>query len=238
MRRIIKIGNFETGKLNNICDVDGVSVGHSTVSNDLNHTGVTVVLPHNNNLFNEKVVGGCYVYNGFGKSVGLVQVEELGTIETPIVLTNTLSVGKMSDALITYMLENNPNIGRTTSTVNSLVLECNDGSINDIQNRILNDDNLVEALNNCNVQFDQGAVGAGCGMKCHGFKGGIGSSSRKVQIKDQIYTIGVLVNSNFGSSNGQDLIIKGRKMGELIKNYQLEQEEDKGKRGLIVYRIR
>lgn len=228
MKRLIKIGNFEIGKNNNITDVSGVLVGHSSILNGTNNTGVTVVFPHSGNMFKEKVVAGCYVYNGFGKSTGLVQIEELGTIETPIVLTNTLSVGKMSDALVTYMLIDNNEIGKTTSTVNSIVLECNDGSINDIQDRVLSEKNLLEAINNKTTEFEEGTIGAGCGMKCHGFKGGIGSSSRIVKILDQEYTIGVLVNSNFGSSNGQDLIIKGRHMGELIKNYNLEQTEDKG----------
>lgn len=228
MKRLVKIGELETGKLNNICDVAGVLVGHYTISNEKNKTGITTILPHNRNLFKEKVVGGSYVFNGFGKSVGLVQVEELGTIETPIVLTNTLSVGKLTDGLIEYMLKDNPEIGRSTSTVNSLVLECNDGSINDIQNRILNQDNLIQSIEEASTNFKQGNVGAGTGMKCHGFKGGIGSSSRIIKINEKEYTIGVLVNSNFGSSNGSDLIFKGRPMGKLIKDYDLEHEEDKG----------
>lgn len=228
MKRLVKIGKFNVGKLNNICDVPGVLVGHYTISNEQNKTGITVVLPHNGNMFKEKVVAGSYVYNGFGKSVGLVQVEELGTIETPIVLTNTLSVGLLTDGLIEYMLIDNPEIGRTTSTVNSVVLECNDGSINDIQNRVLTKENLFESIENAANDFKQGNVGAGCGMKCHGFKGGIGSSSRVLKINEKEYTIGVLVNSNFGSSNGSDLIFKCRKMGELIKDYDLEHEEDKG----------
>lgn len=228
MKRFIEIGEFKTGKLNNICDVDGVLVGHSTIDEDNIHTGVTAILPHNRNLFKEKVVGASYVYNGFGKSIGLVQVEELGIIETPILLTNTLAVGKVADGLINYMLKDNEDIGRTTSTVNPLVLECNDGSINDIQKRVLNENNVLEAINNAGVEFAQGDVGAGTGMKCHGFKGGIGSSSRIVEIDGEEYTIGVLLNSNFGSSNGEDLIIKGRRMGPLIKNYNLEKEEDKG----------
>ena len=228
MKRFIEIGEFKTGKLNNICDVDGVLVGHSTIDEDNIHTGVTAILPHNRNLFKEKVVGASYVYNGFGKSIGLVQVEELGTIETPILLTNTLAVGKVADGLVSYMLKDNEDIGRTTSTVNPLVLECNDGSINDIQKRVLNENNVLEAINNAGKEFAQGDVGAGTGMKCHGFKGGIGTSSRIIEIDGKDYTIGVLLNSNFGSSNGEDLIIKGRRMGPLIKNYNLEKEEDKG----------
>lgn len=227
-RRIVKIGDLKTGTKNNICDVKGVLVGHSSVINETSHTGVTAILPHDGNLFREKVVASSYSYNGFGKSMGLVQIEELGTIETPILLTNTLSIGKVSDGLISYKIKRNPEIGVTTSTVNPIVLECNDGSINEIQNRVLSEKNVLEAIENANDDFIQGDIGAGCGMKCHGFKGGIGSSSRVFSIGGKEYTIGVLVNSNFGSSNGKDLIFKGRHLGELIKNYDNKQEEDKG----------
>ena len=227
-KRIVKIGNIETGKRNNICDVEGVLVGHSTVESDNVHTGITAILPHNGNMFREKVVGASYSYNGYGKSMGLVQVEELGTIETPILLTNTLNIGKVSDGLISYMIKDNPEIGVSTSTVNPIVMECNDGSINEIQLRVLDEKNVLEAINNATDDFKQGNIGGGIGMKCHGFKGGIGSSSRIVKYDDKEYTIGVLVNSNFGSSNGKDLIFKGRPLGELIKNYDLKQEEDKG----------
>lgn len=228
MKRLIKIGDFPTGINNNICDVEGVLVGHYTICNGKNNTGITTILPHSGNLFKNKVVAGSYVYNGFGKSIGLVQVNELGSIETPIILTNTLSVGKVSDALIDYMLTENSDIGRTTSTINPIILECNDGSINDIQDRVLNFDSLISAIHDARVDFSEGSIGAGCGMKCHGFKGGIGSSSRIINIEGIDYTIGVLVNSNFGSSNGEDLIIKGRHMGPLIKDYNLKKEEDKG----------
>lgn len=228
MKRLIKIGDFKTGKLNNICDVNGVKVGHCTIDKDNIHTGITTILPHDGNMFTNKVVAASYVFNGFGKSIGLIQIDELGTIETPIVLTNTLSVGKVADGLITFMLKDNPGIGRTTSTINSVVLECNDGSINDIQQRVLEEKHIYESIQNASINFFEGAVGAGCGMKCHGFKGGIGSSSRVVEIQGKEYTVGVLVNSNFGSSNGSDLIIKGRHMGPLIKDYNLSNEEDKG----------
>ena len=228
MKRLVKIGKYETGKLNNICDVENVLVGHYTIENEFIHTGITAVIPHQNDMFKEKVVAASYVYNGFGKSIGLIQVDELGTIETPILLTNTLSVGKVADGLISYMLENNPEIGVSTSTINPLVLECNDGSINQIQKRVLTEEHVYEAINNKTKDFQQGSVGAGTGMKCHGFKGGIGSSSRVITINNTKYTIGVLVNSNFGSSNGKDLIFNGRHLGESIKNYANKQEEDKG----------
>ncbi len=227
-RRIVKIGELLTGEKNNICDVSGVLVGHSTIKTDKIHTGVTAILPHNGNIFKEKVVASTYSYNGFGKSMGLVQIEELGTIETPILLTNTLNIGKVSDALISYKLKRNPEIGVTTSTVNPIVGECNDGSINEIQKRAVEEKNVYEAIESANNDFEQGDIGAGCGMKCHGFKGGIGSSSRVLSIDGNKYTVGVLVNSNFGSSNGKDLIFKGRHLGPLIKNYNNKQEEDKG----------
>ena len=232
--RLIEIGSLQTGKKNNICDVPGVLVGHSTINTDNIHTGITAILPHKGNMFREKVVSACYSYNGYGKSMGLVQIEELGTIETPILLTNTLAIGKVSDGLISYMLKDNPEIGISTSTVNPIVMECNDGTINDIQKRVLNEDNVFEAIKCAKTDFEQGNIGGGTGMKCNGFKGGIGSASRIISFNDKEYVVGVLVNSNFGSSNGENLIIKGREMGNLIKNYNLPQEEDKGSIIIVV----
>ena len=228
MKRLVKIGDFQTGEKNNICDVPGVLVGHVTIIDELNKTGVTAILPHNGNLFKEKVVAASDVFNGFGKSIGLVQLDELGTIETPIILTNALNVSKVANGLISYMLKDNPDIGISTSTVNPLVLECNDGSISYIQNRVLDETHVLEAIKNASDDFLEGAIGAGTGMRCNGFKSGIGSSSRIIKIKDKEYVLGVLVNSNFGASNGKELIFNGRKMGDLIKDYNLAFEEDKG----------
>ena len=120
MKRLVKIGSIPSGIKNNICDVKGVLVGHSTIDKDNIHTGITCILPHNRNLFKEKCVAGSYAFNGFGKSIGLMQVDELGTIESPILLTNTLNVGKVSDGLISYMLKENEDIGKTTSTINTI----------------------------------------------------------------------------------------------------------------------
>ena len=234
MKRLVKIGNFSVGEKNNICDVPGVLVGHYTIIEDNNKTGITAILPHAGNMFKEKVVAGSYVFNGFGKSIGLVQIDELGCIETPIILTNALSVGKVANGLVSYMIKDNPEIGITTSTVNPLVLECNDGSINFTQNRVLGDIEVEKAINDSKNDFVEGTIGAGTGMRCNGFKGGIGSSSRIVQIKDKKYSLGVLVNSNYGASNGSELIFNGRKMGDLIKDYNLEQEEDKGSIIIVV----
>ncbi len=227
-KRIVKIGEMKTGKKNNICDVKGVLVGQVTKEDERTHTGITAILPHSGNMFEEKVVAGCSLFNGFGKSMGLVQVMELGTIETPILLTNTLNIGKVSDGLISYMIDETPEIGISTSTVNPLVMECNDGSINEIQRRVLNEADVRMAIKNATDDFQEGSVGAGTGMKCHGFKGGIGSSSRVFTIDEKEYTVGVLVNSNFGSSNGKDLIFKGRPLGKLIQDYHLPEQEDQG----------
>jgi len=197
---------YKVGPSNQITDVAGVSVGHVTIDNpdrDV-HTGVTAILPHQGNLFQEKVMAGVSVINGFGKSAGLVQVEELGTIESPIIMTNTLSVGTGLTASVKYMLARNEDIGVKTGTVNCIVTECNDGSLNDIRGLHVVEQDVMEALANAelageeNVGFEEGAVGAGRGMKCMGLKGGIGSASRIVPCDGQDYTLGALVLSNFG----------------------------------------
>jgi len=228
IKRFTKIGDEETGKTNNICDVDDVCVSHFTVNDTPEfNTGLTIVSPHSGNIFREKVVGASYVFNGFGKSIGLVQIDELGTIETNIVLTTTLNAGKIADAVVANSLEENPEIAISTGTCNPVVLECNDGSLNNSRERILGRLSYRKALEELTNDFEQGAVGAGSGMTCHGFKGGIGSSSRKVIIDGKEYTIGVLLNSNFGESNGKNLFINGHFMGDKIPPY-LEESEDKG----------
>lgn len=234
MKRLVKIGDFITGKKNNICDVPGVLVGHVTIIDEYNKTGVTAILPHNGNLFKEKVVAASDVYNGFGKSIGLVQLDELGTIETPILLTNALCASKVANSLISYMLRDNSDIGVTTSTVNPLVLECNDGSLSQTQNRVITENDVFNAITNATDDFLEGTIGAGTGMRCNGFKGGIGSSSRIIKIKDKEYVVGVLVNSNYGASNGAELIFNGRKLGGLIKDYNLAKEEDKGSIVIVI----
>lgn len=228
IRRFVKIGDGVTGKKNNICDVDDVCVSHFTVNDTSEfNTGLTVISPHSGNIFREKVVGASYVFNGFGKSIGLVQIDELGTIETNIVLTTTLNAGKIADAVVANSLEENPEIAISTGTCNPVVLECNDGSLNNSRERILGRLSYKKALEDLKDDFNQGAVGAGSGMICHGFKGGIGSASRKIVIDDKEYTIGVLLNSNFGESNGKNLFINGHYMGDKISKY-LEDSEDKG----------
>ena len=209
---------YACGPSNQITDVSGVSVGHVTIDNpekDI-HTGVTAILPHQGNLFQEKVMAGVSVINGFGKSAGLVQVEELGTIESPIIMTNTLSVGTGLTASVKYMLARNEDIGVKTGTVNCVVTECNDGSLSDIRGLHVTEQDVLEALANAElageeVGFEEGAVGAGRGMKCMGLKGGIGSASRIIPCDGKDYTLGALVLSNFG--NKGNLRIDGELIG-------------------------
>src|SRR5690554_4300307 len=217
IKRFIDIGLLPTGKNNMITDVPGVTVGHATINSPEEiKTGITAVLPHRGNLFKEKVIAASYVFNGFGKTVGLIQVNELGTIETPIILTNTLSIGVVTDGLIAYMLEQTAEIGDETGTVNPLVLECNDGYLNNIRNIALKKEDVYKAIKSADTIFAQGSIGAGTGMRCLGFKGGIGSASRILKIKNETYTLGVLVNSNFQGNSSSELIIKGRHLGKLI----------------------
>lgn len=191
---------FKKGARNLITDVPGVKVGHVTLvdqEKDI-HTGVTAIFPKEGNVFREKVLGGTAVINGFGKSVGLVQIDELGTIETPIIMTNTLSVGTALNALTKYMLEQNKEIGVSTGTVNCVVTECNDGEINDIRGMHVTEQNVYDALTNASDDFEEGGVGAGTGMICMALKGGIGSASRIVDCDGKDYTIGAILLCNFG----------------------------------------
>ena len=222
----IKIGLGTPGPRNLITDVPGVKVGHVTVRDgaDIN-TGVTAILPHEGNMFQDKVMAASCVINGFGKTMGLVQVEELGTIETPIIMTNTLSIGTAANALIKYMLQQNEDIGVKTGTVNPLVCECNDGTLNDIRGLHVTEEHVFQALANCGEEFEEGVVGSGTGMCCLGLKGGIGSASRIVKLDDKEYTVGALVMSNFGGAGR--LMIDGRQMGREIKA-RLEAQQDKG----------
>jgi D-aminopeptidase len=173
---------------------------------------VTAILPHRGNIFREKVKAASFVINGFGKSIGLVQIDELGTLETPILLTNTLNVGLVADALVEYMLEANPDIGVTTGTVNPVVGECNDSFLNDIRGRHVKREHVREALRSAGAgQLEEGTVGAGTGMSAFELKGGIGSSSRAVPSQNGGYVVGVLVLSNFGKL--PDLTIDGVPVG-------------------------
>jgi D-aminopeptidase len=230
----ITIGRMKPGRLNSITDIEGISVGHVTLNNKNLKTGVTAILPHKGNLFKEKVMASSYVINGFGKSIGTIQIDELGTIETPIVLTNTLSIGTACDGVIDYMLSQNDDIGRTTCTVNPVVCECNDGYLNDIRERIVEKSHILDAINSAEVEFEEGSVGAGTGMSCLGLKGGIGTSSRVVRLNDKDYILGSLVLSNFGV--GKELLIDGIKAGEKIQELlsKVSEESDKGSIIMII----
>lgn len=227
----IAIGSLKKGKRNLITDVKGVKVGHVTLNDGNIKTGVTAVLPHEGNIFKEKVMASSCVINGFGKSMGILQIEELGTIETPIIMTNTLSVGTAATGLVKYMLEQNEDIGSTTGTVNCVVTECNDGRLNDIRGLHVKEEHVLEAIKNASDDFEEGAVGSGTGMVCYSIKGGIGSSSRIVELDNKEYTLGAIVMSNFGSL--KDLIVDGDKTGERIYNNQ-QQEKDKGSIIMII----
>lgn len=223
----LEIGNFKKGKRNSITDVKGVKVGHVTYDEGDKKTGVTAIIPHGGNIFQEKLVSAAHVINGFGKSVGLVQIEELGTLETPIILTNTLAVGKVADGLVSYMLDNNSDIGDTTGTVNPVVCECNDGYLNDIRNLFLGKEDVYNAIKNAGKDFEEGAVGAGTGMVCYNLKGGIGSSSRIVEIEGEEFVIGALTLTNFGRL--KNLVIDNNPVGEIIAKIKSQEETlDKG----------
>ncbi|KAB0643733.1 P1 family peptidase [Burkholderia latens] len=187
-----------SGPRGTIADVPGVTVGHATLDAGGVQTGVTVVKPHAGDPYRSKAPAGAAVINGFGKSVGLVQVDELGTLDTPIALTNTFGVGAVADAQIRAALAANPQIGRDWPTVNPLVFECNDGYLNDIQAFAVTAAHYDEACRAASRDFARGAVGAGRGMSCFDLKGGIGSASRVAVAAGRPYTVGALVLANFG----------------------------------------
>jgi D-aminopeptidase len=196
----IRPGLFEPGPLNAITDVSGVRVGHATVITGENvRTGVTAILPHSGNLFREKVAASIYVFNAFGKLVGATQLQELGQLETPILLTNTLSVWDAAAALSDWMLAQPGN--QDVRSINPVVGETNDGALNDIRGRHVKPEHVRQALESAATgPVEEGSVGAGTGTVAFGWKGGIGTSSRKLGERAGGYTIGVLVQTNFGGS--------------------------------------
>ena len=220
-----QVGTLPKGARDKISDVPGVTVGHCTLADGVVQTGVTALLPHQGDIFHEKVLAASYVINGFGKTTGLVQIDELGTLETPILFTNTLSVGTAQTALVKYMLERNPDICETTGSVNPVVCECNDCGLNDIRGLHVTEQHVFAALADCKADFAEGAVGAGRGMRCHGLKGGIGSASRVVELDGKPYTMGALVLSNHALFD--DLIVAGTPIHTLLNN-SIPPHEDKG----------
>ena len=230
----IKIGILPTGEWNGITDVEGVMVGHTTlITGDSIRTGVTVILPHSGNMFREKVPAAIYVGNGFGKLLGVIQVRELGEIETPIALTNTLNVFKVANGLIDYTLSIPEN--KNVRSINPVVGETNDGGLNDIQKRVVSAEHVFSALKSAKSgPVAEGNVGAGTGTVCFGFKGGIGTSSRKLPENMGGFTVGVLVQSNFGGV----LQINGVKVGQKLDRYpykrQLNQNNGDGSCAIVV----
>ena len=216
----IRVGILPLGPLNAITDVNGVMVGHTTiVRGDNVRTGVTAILPHNGNLFREKVPGAVVVGNGFGKLMGSSQVNELGEIETPVLLTSTLSVPRVADAVLDYMLGLPGN--EDVQSVNPLVAETNDGYLNDIRGRHVTPEDVFSAIRNATSgPVDEGVVGAGTGTVAFGWKGGIGTSSRRLPPSLGGYTVGVLVQSNFGGV----LTIGGAPVGQELGQYYLRKE--------------
>ena len=230
--RGIRVGKLPCGPLDKISDVPGVTVGHCTLADGEVQTGVTALLPHQGDIFHDKVMAASHVINGFGKTTGLVQIDELGTLETPILFTNTLSVGTVETALVKYMLDKNPDICETTGSVNPVVCECNDSGLNDIRGLHVTEENVRAALADCRADFAEGAVGAGRGMRCHGLKGGIGSASRLVELDGKTYVVGVLDQSNFGKT--KHFVLDGKPIGELLSGKIEEARKDEGSIMMVV----
>ncbi len=223
----IETGIIEPGEWNAITDVPGVKVGQVTLIEGENiRTGVTAILPHAGNIYQNKVPGAVYVANGYGKLTGYTQIEELGTIETPIILTNTLSVPTAANALIGYTLSlpGNERVG----SVNAVVGETNDGWLNDIRGRHVKTEQVIEAIKKAQSgPVEEGCVGAGTGTTCYGFKGGIGTASRKLPESRGGYTVGVLVQTNHAGV----LQINGFPVGIRLGNYYMSRDLDDSPEG-------
>lgn len=223
----VQIGRMPRGKRNKITDVPGVRVGHCTVDHDTFRTGVTVIEPGPDNPFAHKKVAAAHVLNGYGKTLGLVQVEELGTLETPIALTGTLNVGLVHDALVQTTLERCHAEGMFPTSINPVVGECHDGRLSDLARRPVRLEHVRRAFEAACEDFEEGAVGAGRGMVCHGLKGGVGSASRLISVGDETFTLGVLALTNHGSL--ADLRIDGEAVGKsLLARLQPKEDDDKG----------
>ena len=232
-----QVGTLASGPLDAITDVAGVSLGHVTLSEGAVQTGVTVLLPATGDLFLDKLPAGLAVINGFGKSAGLMQVQELGQIESPIALVSTFGVGTASNALIRDAIARQPELARSLPTLNPLVFECNDGWLNDAQALALQESHVLQALQiareaGAGACFAQGAVGAGRGMSCHGLKGGIGTASRQLDWQGRRYTLGALVLANQGRPEA--LTLDGCRIGPLLQQRLASAEAPGPERGSII----
>ena len=228
----ILIGTHETGALNKITDIPGVTVGHYTVDSDEHKTGVTVIMPCQDNMFANKLTAAAFVHNGFGKTAGIPQVEELGTLETPIALTNTLNVGRVQDAIVEYMVRRCEKDQVKMTSINPVVGECNDASLNKITERVIGQEEVFAAIETAEADFAEGDVGAGKGTTCFGMKGGIGSASRLVHMDGKTYTVGVLVQSNFGKT--KNFVLNGKPMGEYLLGKIEEAKKDEGSIMMVI----
>ena len=228
----IRIGDHPAGALNKLTDVPGVRVGHYTVDTEEHKTGVTVILPCEENIFASRLTAAAFVHNGFGKTAGIPQIEELGTLESPIALTNTLNVGKVHDALVDYMVEQCERDGVELTSMNPVVGECNDASLNKITERVIGIPEVRAAIDGACRDFEEGDVGAGKGTTCFGMKGGIGSASRLVELDGKTYVVGVLVQSNFGKT--KHFVLDGKPMGELLSGKIEEARKDEGSIMMVV----
>lgn len=237
------IGTLPAGPRDAITDVPGIRVGHATIASGPLQTGVTVVVPHPRDPYRQRVPAAASVLNGFGKSVGLVQLDELGVLETPIALTNTFSVARVMEAEIRQCVAANPECGRSLPTVNPLVFECNDGYLNDIQAMAVEERHYLDAFDAADTEVAQGNIGAGRGMSCFGLKGGIGMASRIATLSDgRPFTVGTLVLANFGRP--AQITIAGRQLGtELTARLAAGQtaaelaEREKPEKGSIIMLI-
>lgn len=219
------VGELPPGPHNAITDVAGVRVGHTTLivgdgplrpGQGPVRTGVTVILPHADNLFRQKVPGAVHTINGFGKICGFEEVRELGVIEAPLALTNTLNVGLVADALVQHAIRQSPDIGVRTNSVNVVVGECNDGYLNDMQGRHVRAEHVWAAIDAAvSGPVPEGAVGAGTGTSCFGWKGGVGTASRLAPVDAGGFTVGALVQSNFGRP--RDLMVLGTPLGRYLQ---------------------
>ena len=226
----IVIGILPPGPLNAITDVKGVQVGHTTLIADQDQrTGVTAIVPHAESIFQHKVPAALAVGNGYGKFIGATQISELGCIETPILLTNTLSTFAVADALVSYVLEEPGN--QEVRSVNPVVGECNDGYLNNIRARHVRAEHVAQALRTAGSgPVTEGSVGAGTGTRCFGWKGGIGTASRQVMSSDTTYTVGLLTQTNFGGV----LNIGGAPVGKLLKRHILQKHPSSENKGSCI----